>query len=191
MDALYYALKCDGVAQKIDTTADAFVKSTKPPTSRSVNCAVRAGSLWQRTDSFTSADDTYEPITAVVRNSPTVVLRSCEQENLRLSCSLKDLHRLNGDVECQLLLAVNSEDERLQLIETDDGSQLKVGRRIWVAWKEQQHAKGCRSHCSPDIRVFIYGKICGSVRYVGHLSGRVGLWFGVELVTVSYCCLNF
>lgn len=185
MDGIYFALKTDSVANKIDSVPDAYGKSIKLASARSVSVTVRAGSLWQRIDGFNSADDTYEPI-AVVRNSTTVLLRSCEQDNVRLTCSPAELYRLNSEIEFQLLLAVEAEDERLKLLETDDGHQLQVGRQIWAAWKDQQQGRGLRSQSiTDDIRVFIYGKICGTVRYVGHLSGRVGLWFGVELLNVS------
>jgi hypothetical protein len=185
MDGIYFALKTDSVATKIDSAPDAYGKSVKPASARSVNVTARAGSLWQRIDGFNSADDTYEPI-AVVRNSSTVVLRSFEQDNVRLTCSPTELYRLNSEIEFQLLLAVEFEDDRLKLIETDDGRQLQIGRQIWAAWKDQQQGRGLRSQsASDDIRVCIYGKISGTVRYVGHLSGRVGLWFGVELLNVS------
>ena len=183
MDAMYFALKCDCVANRIESASDAYAKPARPFPPRSVRLTVRAGSLWQRTDGLTAPDDTYEPIAAVIRNSPTVALRSCEQENVRLTCSPNELHRLNSEIECQLLLAVESEDDRLRLIEADDGNQLKVGRQIWASWKEQQQGRGHPG--TENVRVFVYGKICGSVRYVGHLSGRIGLWFGVELLTVS------
>jgi len=185
MDGVYFALKCDNIANRAEGVSDVYGKSIKHVSTRSVSLTVRAGSLWQRSDGLSSGDDTYEPI-SVARTSTTITLLSCEQENVRLTCSPNDLYRLNSEIECQLLLAVDVEDDRLKLIEIDDGYQLNVGRQIWAAWKDQLQGRGYRvPNIGDEIKVFVYGKLCGNVRFVGHLAGRVGLWFGIELISVS------
>jgi hypothetical protein len=195
MDSLYYVLRCDSVANFIETVPDAQSKLGRGST-RSFRVTVHAGSLWQRIDS-TAVDDTYEPI-SVVRNSSSILLRSCEQDNVRLSCALNVLYRLHSDVECQLLLAVERESDRLKLIGDDSGYGLKVGYQIWIDWTEQQQSRNGKSAgrrqnvpgSSMETRVVVYGKIPATVRYVGNLAGRLGLWFGVELAQVRIICAD-
>lgn len=182
MDGTYYLLKSDKVAIKTEGIADTTVKTLKSHIPRSVSVTVRAGSLWQRIDGFAPVDDTYEPI-SVIRNSTNVTLRSCEQEYVRLTCSLNDLHRLESEIDCHFLLAVDFEEDRRRLLDADNACQLSVGREILAAWEDQRQ-DSCQSD-SNDVKVFVYGNILGYVRYVGYLSGRVGLWFGVELLNVS------
>lgn len=178
-------LRSDSVASRIESISDAHSRSAKSFKPRSVSVSVRAGSLWQRLADAGAADDTYEPI-AVVRNSSSVVLRSCEQENVCLTCTPSELHRLNSEIECQLLLAIEIEDERLRIIDADDGHQLKIGRQLWATWKDQQQGRSNHGQAIVDvIKVLVYGNIWGSLRYVGHVHSRLGLWFGVELSNVS------
>jgi len=185
MEAVYYILKRASVASKIDRGGS----SCQP--SRPVNIAVSAGSLWQQTYESSSAtsqsDALYESVAA--RNSCTAVsLRSCETDDVQMKCWPHEIHRLNGDAERQLLEAVDTA-ERLRLVETDAGvGQLRDGCRMLATWNDEGS-----SIAALEPTVLVYGlarTAAGLVRYVGRLSGRNGVWFGVELSPVSnaeYC----
>jgi len=180
MEAVYYVLKRASVASKTDRGGSSCLPS------RPVNIPVSAGSLWQQTYESSSAtgqsDALYEPIAA--RNSPTAVsLRSCEMDDLQMKCWPHEIHRLNGDVERQLLEAVDA-PERLRLVETEPGAgQLRDGCRMWVTWNDEGNGI---SALEPSVLVGGIGKnAAGLVRYIGRLSGRSGVWFGVELSPVS------
>ena len=179
MDAVYYVLKRASVAIKVDRG----VTASQP--SRPVNTVVNAGSLWQQTyDSSPTSqlDAGYEPVAP--RNSSTAVtLRSCETDDLQMKCWPHELHRLNGDAERHLLAAVDT-PERLRLVETDAGArQLRDGCQMLAAWNDEAPRKP-----SPELKVSVGGlarNASGLVRYIGRLSGRNGVWFGIELSPVS------
>lgn len=181
MDAAYYVLKRGSVASKVDRG----VSSSHP--TRPVNTVVNAGSLWQQMRESSAPtsqlDANYESVAS--RNSSTAVtLRSCEMDDLQMKCWPHELHRLNGDAERQLLAAVDTSDERLRLVETDIGAgQLRDGCQMLAAWNDEAARKP-----APELRVLVGGlarNAWGLVRYIGRLSGRNGVWFGIELSPVS------
>lgn len=184
MEAVYYVLKRASVASKIDRGSS----SSSTLQSRPVNRAVSAGSLWQQTyesSAVTSQSDAlYEPV-ATRNNSTAVTLRSCEIDDLLMKCWPHEIHRLNGDAERQLLAAVDDTSERLRLVETEAGvGQLRDGCQMLAAWNDEGTRKS-----APELNVLVGGptrNAAGIVRYIGRLSGRNGVWFGVELSPVSY-----
>ena len=180
MEAVYYVLKRASVASKVDRV------NSSSQICRPVNTAVSAGSLWQQIcePSAVSAqsDAVYESI--AVRNSSTaVMLRSCEMDDLQMKCWHHEIHRLSGDAERQLLAAVDPSD-RLRLVETDVGiGQLRDGCRMLAAWNDEGTHKSAQ-----QLNVLVGAlsrNAAGLVRYIGRLSGRNGVWFGVELSPVS------
>jgi len=182
MEVVYYVLKRASVAIKVDRGASSSQQS------RPVNTVVSAGSLWQQIYESSGpagqSDAPYEP--AAVRNSPMAVnLRSCETDELQMKCWPQELHRLNGDSERQLLAAVDIPAERLRLVETDTGvGQLRDGCRMLAAWNDEGMRKS-----APELSVSVIGlarNVSGVVRYIGRLSGRNGVWFGIELSPVSF-----
>lgn len=180
METVYYVLKRASVASKIDRV------SSSSHLSRPVNIPVSAGSLWQQTYESSSttgqSDSKYEPVSA--RSSSTAVaLRSCETDDLQMKCWPYEIHRLNGDAERQLLEAVDT-SERLRLVETDSGlGQLRDGCRMLAKWNDEGNAI---STVEPNVLVGGLARdAAGLVRYIGRLSGRNGVWFGVELSPVS------
>jgi len=182
MEAVYYVLKRGSVAIKVDRGG----LSSASQLSRPVNKAVSAGSLWQQTYEspalISQSDALYEPISA--RNSSTAVtLRSCEADDLQMKCWPHEIHRLNGDAERQLLAAVDTV-ERLRLVETDTGvGQLRDGCQMLAAWNDEGTDKS-----ASELTVLVgglTGNADGRIRYIGRISGRNGVWFGVELSSVS------
>ena len=185
MEAVYYVLKRASVASKIDRGCSSSQQC------RLVNRAVCAGSLWQQTYESSPvsghSDALYEP--AAARNSSTpVTLRSCEGDDLQMKCSLHEIHRLNGDAERQLLAAVDTSD-RLPLVDNDVGiGQLRDGCQMLAAWNDEGTHKP-----APVLNVLVGGlskNALGLVRYIGRLSGRNGVWFGIELLPVSNHKIN-
>ena len=178
METVYYLLKRASVASKIDRV------SSSSHLSRPVNIPVSAGSLWQQTYESSSttgqSDSMYEP--ATTRNT-AVALRSCETDDLQMKCWPYEIHRLNGDAERQLLEAVDT-SERLRLVETDAGvGQLRDGCRMLAKWNDEGNTI---SALEPNVLVGGLARdAAGLVRYIGRLSGRNGVWFGVELSPVS------
>jgi len=180
MDAVYYVLKRGSVASKLDRGG---VSSSRP-----VNTVVNAGSLWHQVYDSTAPGGHLdaaglEPIAARNGSPVAVTLRSSELDDVQMKCWPHELHRLNGDDERQLLAAVDT-SERLRLVETEAGaSQLRDGCRMLAAWNDEAAHKP-----APELRVSVGGlarNASGLVRYIGRLSGRNGIWFGVELSPVS------
>ena len=182
MEAVYYVLKRASVASKIDRGSS----SSSVQQSRPVNRAVSAGSLWQQTYESSvvtgQSDALYESVGGR-NNSTAVTLRSCEIDDLLMKCWPHEIHRLNGDAERQLLAAVDT-SERLRLVETDAGvGQLRDGCQMLAAWNDEGKHKSAL-----ELSVLVGGltrNAAGLVRYIGRLSGRSGVWFGVELSPVS------
>jgi len=187
MEAVYYVLKRPSVASKIDRGV------SSSHLSRPVSKAVSAGGLWQQahesSPAISHSDALYEP-TAPRNSSTAVTLRSCEMDDLLMRCSPQEIHRLNCDAERQLLAAVDT-SERLRLVETDAGmGQLRDGCRMLAAWNDEGTHKSAL-----ELNVLVAGLTrngaAGLVRYIGRLSGRTGIWFGVELSPVSNSIILF
>jgi len=90
-----------------------------------------------------------------------------------------------SDAERQLLEAVDTAEERLRLVETDAGlGQLRDGCRMMATWNDEGTGGGS---LEPTVLVggLARSAVAGLVRYIGRLSGRNGVWFGIELSPVS------
>lgn len=125
------------------------------------------------------------------RNISHILFKSAEQAEYYMQMSeLNDIIQLS-DMEFEMLLAVTTCKERASIYKANEHNVLQYACKILNQWLKSKAAIYLDITDDGDC-------LTGELKYVGHIPGFIGYWFGVELPMVihvsyeylinPYCC---